>query len=215
MIPCMRGYDFWPAATGIASPRKVAELYDKVATSVLGYQRYVSHGGDWSSYGSRLLAFHYPEQCAAIHLTTMSSVPHHGAVVWTGEVPRDATDAEREFAEDGSRLLQSEGAYSKLQVTKAVKLGYALAESPAGIVVWITEALHASPDLSDSRHSKNMYPFDILLDEVMLDEVMLDEVMLDEVMLDEVMLDEAMLSLEMNVFHNSTWIYIGDGHGRQ
>ena len=185
IIPSMPGYDFSPAAKGVTGPRAVAELYNKLVTSALGYPKYVAHGGDWGSYVSELLAFHYPGQCAAIHLT-MSSVRHYGAEVRTGEVPADATDEERAFAKDEYRRWQPESAYSKLQVTKPVKLGYAMADSPIGVAAWIIEAFHAWSDLSDGRRFEDVFSIDVLLDEVML-------------------------YLVTDAFHSSTWIYIGEG----
>ncbi|KAK3112599.1 hypothetical protein LTR53_010949 [Teratosphaeriaceae sp. CCFEE 6253] len=185
IIPSMPGYDFSPAAASVTGPGRVAELYNTLVTSTLGCGKYVAHGGDWGSYISELLAFRYPEHCAGIHLT-MSSVRHHGAEVRTGVVPSDATDTERVFAAEEYRRWEPESAYAKLQGTKAVKLGYAMADSPVGVAAWIIEAFHAWSDLSSGRRFEDVYGFDTLLDEVML-------------------------YLVTNAFHTSIWIYIGEG----
>ncbi|KAK0364335.1 hypothetical protein LTR91_002837 [Friedmanniomyces endolithicus] len=114
------------------------------------------------------------------------SVRHYGAEVRSGKVPAHATEEEREFAEDEYRRWQPESAYSKLQITKPVKLGYAMADSPVGVAAWIIEAFHAWSDLSGGRRFEDVFSFETLVDEVML-------------------------YLVTDAFHSSTWIYIGEG----
>ncbi|KAK5122264.1 hypothetical protein LTR85_004174 [Meristemomyces frigidus] len=185
VIPSMPGYDFSPAPADVTGPKAIAGLYGKLMAETLGYRQYAAHGGDWGSHIAALLAFNHAEHCVAIHIT-MSSVRQHGAAVRTGELPAEATAEERAFADDEKRRWDPESAYGKLQSTKPVKLGYAMADSPVGVASWIIEAFHAWSDLSNGRRFEDVYSFDTLLDEVML-------------------------YLVTDSFHSSTWIYVGEG----
>jgi pimeloyl-ACP methyl ester carboxylesterase len=184
IIPSMPGYDFSPPPPSVMGPKAIAAVYDKLVTQLLGYKQYVAHGGDWGSYIAELLGFYHSQHCVAIHLT-MSSVRQHGAAVRTGELPQGATGEELAFAADEKRRWDPESAYGRLQSSKPVKLGYAMADSPVGVAAWMVESFHAWADPSDCRRVEDVFSFDTLLDEIML-------------------------YLVTDSFHSSTWIYVGE-----
>ena len=98
----------------------------------------------------------------------MSSIRHHGAASRSGQLPPDSTTEEKAFAQDEAQRWDPESAYGKLQSTKPMKLGYALADSPVGVAAWIIEAFHAWTHLSEGRRFEAVYSLDDLLDEVLL-----------------------------------------------
>lgn len=76
--------------------------------------RYLAHGGDCGSYVAEMLGFHHGDHCVEIRLT-MISFRHRSASPKSINVPPDANDEERAFAEDELRLWTPESAYGRLQ----------------------------------------------------------------------------------------------------
>jgi len=120
VVPSMPGYDFSSAPERVIGPKAVLHMYNELMVSVLGYDRYAAHGGDWGSNISELQGYHHGDHCVAIHIT-MSSVRHHGAAVRSGGVsgsaPRDASDEEKAFAEDEMKRWEAESGYQAQQTT--------------------------------------------------------------------------------------------------
>lgn len=184
IVPSMPGYDFSSPPSRPIGPRVIADMYDELMVEVLGYNRYIAHGGDWGSYVAERLGYDHGDHCSGIHLT-MISVRHHGAAPKSSQVPSDATDEEKAFVDDEMRRWIPQSPYARLQSTVPMKLGYAMADSPVGVAAWIIEAFHAWSDLSHGKRFEELYPFDDLLDEVML-------------------------YLVTDSFHTSTWLYVGE-----
>ena len=51
---------------------KVADLWPKLMTQGLGYQRFGAQGGDWGAAATSHLGFTYPDQVIGIHLTSVN-----------------------------------------------------------------------------------------------------------------------------------------------
>ncbi|KAF2740952.1 epoxide hydrolase [Polyplosphaeria fusca] len=183
VVPSLPGFGFSSKPKGAVHPKHVREILNELMTSVLGYQKYISHGGDWGSYISEWLGFSHPESCIGIHLT-MSSVRHHGGRNRTEEYVDGASQIEMELAKKEKELWEGEQAYSLLQCTKPLKLAYAMMDSPVGAAAWILEAFYAWSDLRGMK--------------------------LTDVYTMEQLLDEVMLYLVTDTFNTSTWIYAGD-----
>jgi microsomal epoxide hydrolase len=166
IVPSLPGYGFSPPPAFPTGPRWIANLLDQIMVTMLGFDQYLVHGGDWGSATACMLGLHHAGHVAGLHLN-MSSVRHHGAPPRSNRCPDDASEEERAFAALEHSLWQKESAYARIQATRPLKLAYAMADSPVGIAAWIAEAFHAWADLRH-RSFEDAIPRDALLDEIML-----------------------------------------------
>ncbi len=165
VIPSYPGYDFSDRPATPIGPRAIALLFDELM-DVLGYDRYVVHGGDWGAHVTSLLGLHRPARVAGIHSLGVA-LRDAGAEQLTGEVAADASDEEKAFVAAEMALWSREGAYSQIQATKPAKLAFAMADSPVGVAAWIVEAFHAWSDRR-ARRFEEIFTRDQLLTEIML-----------------------------------------------
>lgn len=182
VVPSIPGFGFSSKPSQPVDPPKIAEIMNELMTSVLGYQTYISHGGDWGSYTSELLAFTCPTNCIGIHIT-MSSVRHHGGAPRSGDYVENASALEIAFAKREKELWEGEKAYNLLQATRPFKLAY-LMDSPVAVLAYILEAFHTWADLRE-RSLVEVFGADRLIDEVMV-------------------------YLVTDTFNTSMWIYTAD-----
>ena len=107
-----------------------ADLVAKLMTEVLGYEKFVSAGGDGGSLMTLSLAQNHPEILTAIYLTDVG-------------YPDATTDfaslsaPEQEFAGFIQNWWMREGAFNMIQATKPQSLAYAMNNSPIGLAAWI------------------------------------------------------------------------------
>ncbi|KAL8726827.1 MAG: hypothetical protein Q9166_006443 [cf. Caloplaca sp. 2 TL-2023] len=116
----------------------------------LGYSEYVTQGGDWGTWITRTIGLLYPDACKASHINMVAANPPsvtENPVLGVEHAVTPYTDAEKAGLER-SEWFQKEGyGYNSIQSTKPQTLGYALADSPVGLLAWIYEKLH---DWTDS-----------------------------------------------------------------
>jgi pimeloyl-ACP methyl ester carboxylesterase len=159
VCPSLPGYGFSdaPGTTGCG----VSRIAGAWATLMgrLGYDRYVSQGGDWGSAVTTALAITDPEHCAAIHLNLVFALPGKGD---TDEM----TESEQKAVTDVLEHQQWGTGYSQQQSTRPQTLGYGLADSPAGQAAWVLEKFFAWTDCDGDP--LNVLTRDQLLDNVML-----------------------------------------------
>jgi len=135
VVPSMPGYGFsdHPAQPGM-HVFKVAELWAKLMTEHLGYQRFGAQGGDWGASVTAYLGFAYPQQLIGIHVTSVTR-----PTPYLGPGSQALSAAERAYLEQREAWLQAEGGYSHIQGTKPQTLSYGLNDSPVGLAAWIVE----------------------------------------------------------------------------
>lgn len=116
----------------------------------LGYNEYVTQGGDWGFYVTRAIARLYPQHCKANHINMIrASQPkftqHPILALQHSFTPYSQKD------KDGfkrNEWFQKEGrGYFMAQASKPQTLGYGLHDSPVALLAWIYEKLH---DWTDS-----------------------------------------------------------------
>ncbi|KAK6209017.1 phosphoribosylformylglycinamidine synthase [Pestalotiopsis sp. IQ-011] len=121
-----------------------AETVNKLMLK-LGYNEYVTQGGDWGCHISRALAHLFPSNCRATHLNMDTGNPPTfltNPVLAAQHVVTPYTKRESE-GRARSEWFQKEGrGYNVEQSTKPQTLGYALADSPVACLAWIYEKLH-------------------------------------------------------------------------
>jgi microsomal epoxide hydrolase len=110
----------------------------------------VVQGGDWGSFIARAMATFYPTHVKAVHLNFIPMPPPYP---WKHPLlflqtlltlPFSATERAkvsvlRAYLDDGS-------GYAKQQDTRPQTLGYALHDSPVGLLAWVYEKLQAWSD---------------------------------------------------------------------
>ena len=140
VVPSLPGCGFSerPREPGMHKTR-MAELFAKLMTDVLGYTRFAARAGDVGAGVVSLMAFDYPQHVIGIHLSDVYRP-------YLGPGARIFTDAERKFFEEERLWMEREGAYDHIQATKPQTLGYGLADSPAGLAAWIVEKFRSWSD---------------------------------------------------------------------
>ena len=136
VCPSLPGYGFSrPTNAKGWHPRRIGRAWAELMRR-LGYRRYVAQGGDFGSVVSQFLAREDPERCAALHLNFLFLPPP------PGDLDEDGVAAAAAFR----RYLAEEAAYAQLHATKPETLGYALNDSPVGLLAWIAEKFRAWTD---------------------------------------------------------------------
>jgi len=133
------GFSGKPRGPGY-SPRRIAQTIAELMAR-LGYTRYGAQGGDWGGVIVRQLGLVDPAHLIGLH----SNMCVAGAPPGTN--PNDGVPAdELKRVETARTRLATETAYSQLQGTKPMTLGYALNDSPAGLAAWIVEKFRTWSD---------------------------------------------------------------------
>lgn len=139
VAPSIPGYGFSEKPQEKGMLFKVHDLWAKLMTDELGYEKFAAHGGDWGSMITEHLARSHGAALVGIHLT---DVPFSHVF----EKPDDLSAAEKEYFARNDKWQQQEGAYAMLQGTKPQSLGYGVNDSPAGLAAWIVEKFRAWSD---------------------------------------------------------------------
>jgi pimeloyl-ACP methyl ester carboxylesterase len=137
VIPSLPGYGFSdPSRTPGMNARKIAMLWVQLMQT-LGYNRFISQGGDWGATVSTWLGLDFPASLIGIHL---NYIPGSYQPYLTDQEP--LTNREKEFLRSKEEWMQKEGAYAQIQGTKPQTLAYAMNDSPVGLAAWILEKSH-------------------------------------------------------------------------
>jgi pimeloyl-ACP methyl ester carboxylesterase len=135
VVPSLPGYGFSVPLelTGIDAPR-VAELWVKLMSDVLGYERFGAQGGDWGSIITGWLGHSHAERMIGVYLT-LPVIP--------GMMGRRAARREQYAADEAWMLERADEARRLGEAHVAVHrrdpqtFAYALADSPAGLGAWL------------------------------------------------------------------------------
>lgn len=145
VIVSLPGFGFSDAPESFVGPRAVATLVHKLMTGVLGYTRYLVHGSDWGSLIAGWLGFDFPQACAGIHMTMLSPRFIAGA----------ATEpAEQQWLAGFRDRFEDDGAYFRLHTSRPVTIGFALDDTPVGLLAWMAEKYAAWGDPTQGEKSE-------------------------------------------------------------
>lgn len=139
VAPSIPGYGFSDKPKEEGMLFNVADLWAKLMTDELGYQKFAAHGGDWGSTITEHLARSYGASLVGIHIT---DVPFSHIF----EKPEDLSPAEEKFFARNEKWQQEEGAYALIQGTKPQSLAYGLNDSPASLAAWLVEKFRTWSD---------------------------------------------------------------------
>jgi pimeloyl-ACP methyl ester carboxylesterase len=134
----MPGYGFSarPQGTGWG-PDRIARAWDELMRR-LGYEHYVSQGGDWGAVVSDKLAAQAPAGLLGIHVNMPATVPPEiaKALLLGGPPPAGLSPEEKRAYEGMDALYKTGSGYGLMMVTRPQTLGYSLADSPVGLAAW-------------------------------------------------------------------------------
>jgi pimeloyl-ACP methyl ester carboxylesterase len=150
------GYSDKPSTTGWGTEKIAATWVELMGR--LGYSKFVAHGGDWGGVITTILAGRFPEHVLGIHSTLAQAPP--------GLTTDGLTPAERQWTEDTHDFWRYRAAYAKQQATRPQTTGYALVDSPVGLLAWILDKFYEWTDSEDS-------PFERISRDRILDNVTL------------------------------------------
>jgi pimeloyl-ACP methyl ester carboxylesterase len=140
IIPSMPGYGFSGKPTGTGwDPDQIARTWAELMKR-LGYTRYVAQGGDWGSPVSSAMARQAPAGLVGIHINLPAIVPPEIAAVLAagGPAPAGLTEKERAtFDALSTSAKMGNRSYAVMMGTRPQTIGYALADSPAGLAAWM------------------------------------------------------------------------------
>ena len=138
VLPTYPGYGFSgkPQATGWG-PDRVARAWHELMQR-LGYKRYVSQGGDWGAIISEVMAVQAPQGLLGIHINMPGTVPPSVLRLIRNRDPVPSTFSEAEkVAFAGLEYFYRKGfGYAEMMNTRPQTLGYALADSPVGMLAF-------------------------------------------------------------------------------
>ena len=143
VIPSIPGFGFSEKAA--MTSEAVADLWKKLMTENLGYDKFYAAGGDVGMYVTKALACKYPDVVAGVHFSDLGYPMGQ-------EDPSTMTEAEKQFAQFVQQWWYSEGAYAMVHSTKPQSIAYGLNESPVGLAAWILSmgAAGAPPEILES-----------------------------------------------------------------
>ena len=154
VVPSMPGFGFSarPQATGW-NPDRIAGAWVELMRRV-GYERYVSQGGDWGAVVTDVMGRQAPAGLAGIHVTTLlgaierpptpnmqTTVPPEVAnALKNGEPAPAGLSAEETIAYEAFKNFATSGSgFRAIMGTRPQTIGYSLADSPVGLAAWCYE----------------------------------------------------------------------------
>jgi pimeloyl-ACP methyl ester carboxylesterase len=140
VLPSMPGYGFSgkPTDTGWG-PDRIARAWAELMKR-LGYTRYVAQGGDWGSPVSSAMARQAPAGLLGIHINLPAVVPPEVAAALAPGAGPPAGLSEKEratFDELSDAAKMGNRSYAVMMGTRPQTIGYAVADSPAGLAAWM------------------------------------------------------------------------------
>jgi pimeloyl-ACP methyl ester carboxylesterase len=150
IIPSLPGHGFSdPVLREGYGADECADDLHALMTTALGIERFGCQGGDRGSFVSAGLAHRHRDAVLGIHLNLAGGIPGVGD---------EMSDEERRWLADTAAWMAEEGGYIAIQGTRPQTLGFALNDSPVGLLSWIVEKWRAWSDCDgdiESRFTKD------------------------------------------------------------
>lgn len=138
IVPSLPGHGF--SAPILDRPFGADECADLLAAFVrqhLGFDRVGAQGGDRGAFVAASLAGRHPQLIAGIHLNLATGVPAESD---------HQSNEEKAWLAGQAGWMAEEGGYMAIQGTRPQTLGFALNDSPVGLLAWIVEKWRAWSD---------------------------------------------------------------------
>ena len=145
-----------PPTTSGFGPVTIARAFKQVMVDVLGYERFVTQGGDIGASVTRLVALQYPEHVRACHHNFVPVRPPsvYKAPLTVGRFFLRGyfyTVSEQDSVKQMLDWQTNEAAYGAIQRTKPQSLGFGLGDSPVGLLAWFLEKFHGWSDVENYK----------------------------------------------------------------
>lgn len=134
IVPALPGFAGTSQQSALPPQVPTHELWHRLMHDVLGFPTYLAHGGDLGAGTSSLLAQAHPDAVIGLHLLAVADPPQVD--------PATITPDEQAYLDEVARWYGEDGAYEHQQRTRPLTLGYALSDSPVGLLAWILEKYH-------------------------------------------------------------------------
>lgn len=157
VVPSLPGFGFsTPLRIDGLQTNKAVDLWARLMTDVLGYEKFAAGGGDFGAMLSSALGFRYPERVLGVYLTLPSlpqtavpdGLPEPGSarqLIGTLMGPAMRTNRDDFAPEERHRydLMEERWttalAHIAVHTTDPQTLAFALHDSPAGLASWLVE----------------------------------------------------------------------------
>lgn len=141
IVPSMPGFGFsTPAHRAGVNATVTADIWHKLMTEVLGFERYAASGGDWGSRVTSELGHKYAESLYGIHILGATPLDlFNGERYWditSALVPNNLPDDIRKTVLSGLTHIVS---HACVQSVEPQTLAYGMHDSPVGQLAWITQ----------------------------------------------------------------------------
>jgi pimeloyl-ACP methyl ester carboxylesterase len=143
VITSLPGYAFSDAPRGPMVEADVADMWQRLMTEGLGYERFGAHGSDVGTGATIELGRRHSTEVVGIHLSAFYLDP-----------PPDPSPTVQDFVERQQAERAEDVAYSRLQSTKPQTVAYGLTDSPAGLAAWIVDLFRAFSDCGGDLESR-------------------------------------------------------------
>ena len=139
-------------------PVTTANAFKEVMVGVLGYEKFVTQGGDVGASITRLMALQFPQHVKAYHLNVVPVRPPSwktNPLVLSRFLFRSRLYSEKELSNVHNMIKwqNEEAAYSKVHQTKPQSLGFGTTDSPIGLLAWFLEKFHSWMDTENYKMS--------------------------------------------------------------
>lgn len=139
VVPSLPGFAFSSPIDSSVNLFNIHNLWEKLMTTVLGYEKFGAHGGDWGSIITEHLGRSHSAHVAGIHLT---DVPF----LHMFQKPDDMSEAEKKLMKENEHYQMTENAYAMIQGTRPNTLAAGLTDSPMGLTAWLIEKFYTMSD---------------------------------------------------------------------
>jgi pimeloyl-ACP methyl ester carboxylesterase len=135
IVPSLPGYGLSvPLTTTGVNVARIAELWVKLMTDVLGYERFGAQGGDWGAFVTSHLGHAYAEHLIGVYLT-MPVIP--GLFGRNAPTPDQFGDDEQWMLERADYARKHVDAHIAVHRRDPQTFSYAMADSPVGMASWL------------------------------------------------------------------------------
>ena len=141
VIPSMPGYGFSERPTSPGwDPDHIARAWTQLMDR-LGYQRYVSQGGDWGALIADAMARQAAPGLLGVHVNMPAAVPGDiSKAIKNGDpAPAGLSDEEQAAFDILTTFFLKSAAYGAMMQTRPQTVGYGLTDSPAGLAAWLLD----------------------------------------------------------------------------
>lgn len=135
IVPSLPGYGFsGPVPRSGINFWMVADLWHRLMTEVLGYEKYAASGGDWGALVSSQLGHKYADSVYGVHIMHPMLLDQ-----FNSDRPRDVMGRAWDTKGKPPANVVKFASHFAVQVLDPQTLAYGLNDSPVGLLAWLLE----------------------------------------------------------------------------